>query len=60
MEKEELKAYEKILNGVIAVNIGIASLPVERLPMWASFLDAWEKFQRENRDSIARMIQQFG
>lgn len=59
-KKNDLKCYEKILNGIIAVNIGAASIPVEELSSWGGFLNAWERFQRENKIDIARMIRQFG
>ena len=63
MEKQlrnEHEAYQRILNGIISVHIGVASLPVEQLPEWEDFLKKWNLFQRESSDDIARMIRQFG
>ena len=59
-KNKELKCYEKFLNGIIAVNIGAASIPIEELSLWESFLNAWERFQKENKNDISKMIRQFG
>jgi hypothetical protein len=39
-KKKELECYEKFLNGIIAVNIGVASFPVEQLSSGDGFLNA--------------------
>jgi hypothetical protein len=59
-KKENLKCYEKVLNGIIAVNIGAASIPIEKLSLWESFLNDWECFQKDNKNDISKMIRQFG
>jgi hypothetical protein len=57
---EELKNYERILNGIISINIGVAGIPVERVELWRDLLFDWWRFQRENSEGIARFIRQFG
>lgn len=59
-KKEELKSYEKILNGIIAVNIGAAIIPFEKLSPWEHFLADWARFQKENKKDITAMMRQFG
>lgn len=59
-KNKELECYERVLNGIIAVNIGAASIPLDELSLWGGFLNAWAQFQKENRNGITRMIRQFG
>lgn len=59
-KNEELKSYEKILNGIIAVNIGAAIIPFEKLSSWEHFLADWARFQKENKKDITAMMRQFG
>lgn len=58
--KDELECYQRILNGIIAINIGTVIIPPDDLTKWEGFIAAWTRFQKENKDDITRMIHQFG
>lgn len=59
-KKSELECYQRILNGIIAINIGTAIIPPDDWSKWEVFLAAWARFQQENKEDITRMVHQFG
>ena len=59
-KNKELECYERMLNGIISMHIGAASIPIGELSSWESFLDDWERFHKDNKNDISRMIRQFG
>lgn len=58
--KSELECYQRMLNGIIAINMGTAIIPFDNLSSWEGFIDAWVRFQKENEEAITAMIHQFG
>jgi len=45
-KNKELECYERVLNGIIAVNIGAASIPLDELSLWGGFLNAGSNSRR--------------
>lgn len=58
--KDELECYQRILNGIIAINMGTAIIPSDDLTKWEGFIAVWTRFQKEYKEDITRMIHQFG
>lgn len=58
--KDELECYQRILNGIIAIDMGTAIIPFDDLKKWEGFIAAWVRFQKENKKDITRMIHEFG
>ena len=57
---DELECYQRILNGIIAIDMGTAIVPSDDLKKWEDFIAALVRFQKENKENITSMIHEFG